>query len=658
LTSATSRSRKRRSPADPKASTATTASTAGAGASAAVRAAAKAASASTARASTARKPKQASPAGKAVGSRAAKAAKNRSADSGRKARSAARRKDGSAAAKPVSPASPARTESAVVGTTATGTAAPVVDAHGSAIPAWKLDQEALVKLQNEYVTRATELLGQFAAGKPPVLQDRRFSGKAWQEHPQYGWQAAWYLLNADFMQRTAELIEADRKTRDRIRYLTEQWVDACSPANFLASNPEAQAKLLETGGESLLAGVNNLLSDLGRGKISQTDLNAFEVGRNVGTTPGSVVYQNELVQLIQYEPTTTTVGKRPLLIVPPSINKYYILDLQPENSFIAHAVAEGNTVFVVSWRNVKEPQGHLTWDDYLQLGVVETLAVVRRITGSDTVNTLGFCVGGTLLCAALAALAARGERPAASLTLLTTLLDFADPGTLGIFVDEMHVALREQTIGRGGIMPGRELATTFSSLRPNDLVWNYVVSNYLKGESPPAFDLLYWNADSTNLPGPMFCWYLRHTYLQNELREPGKLICLGQPVDLRSIDVPTYVLCTTEDHIVPWRAGFASAQALAGRRRFVLGASGHIAGVINPPAKKKRSYRTGPDIDGLTPDQWLERSTEHPGSWWTDWYEWMAPHRGPEVRAPARPGAPGFPVIEPAPGSYVKEPSE
>jgi polyhydroxyalkanoate synthase len=297
----------------------------------------------------------------------------------------------------------------------------------------------------------------------------------------------------------------------------------------------------------------------------------------------------------------------------------------------------------------------MTWDDYLQLGVLDTIDVVRKITGQETVNALGFCVGGTILASALAALAARGERPVASLTLLTTLLDFSEPGILGVFIDEMHVALREQTIGNGGIMAGGELATTFSTLRPQDLVWNYVVSNYLKGESPPPFDLLYWNADSTNLPGPMFCWYLRHMYLQNDLRTPRELTCLGERISLADIDMPAYVLCTSEDHIVPWQGGFASAQTLGGETRFVVGASGHIAGVINPPIKKKRSFRTGPDIDGLDPAGWLERSAEQPGSWWTDWSEWLAQFQGQKVPAPRKPGGGAYKAIEPAPGRYVKE---
>jgi polyhydroxyalkanoate synthase subunit PhaC len=520
---------------------------------------------------------------------------------------------------------------------------------------WKLDQQALFALQNDYVNQASALMNRFAAGQPPELKDRRFSSQAWQEQPQFAWQAAWYLLNAQYLQKTAELIEADRKTRDRIRFMTQQWVDACSPANFLASNPDAQVKLMESGGESLRIGISNLLEDMREGRISQTDLKAFEVGRNVGTSKGSVIFENELVQLIQYDPQTEKVGKRPLLVVPPSINKFYILDLQPENSFIGHAVAEGNTVFVVSWRNVKQPQSKLTWDDYLQLGVVDVIEVVQKITGEKTINALGFCVGGTILCTALAALAARGERPVESLTLLTTLLDFSDAGTLGVFIDEMHVALREQTIGKGGIMAGGELATTFSTLRPNDLVWNYVVNNYLKGEAPPPFDLLYWNADSTNLPGPMFCWYLRHMYLQNELRVPGRLTCLGQPINLQDIRVPSFILCTSEDHIVPWQGAFASGRALGGESRFVLGASGHIAGVINPPVKKKRNYRTGPEIHGLEPEEWLAQSTEKPGSWWTEWSAWLAPFQGPKVPAPKKPGGAGYEVLEPAPGRYVKE---
>ncbi|MDO4904835.1 MAG: class I poly(R)-hydroxyalkanoic acid synthase [Lautropia sp.] len=515
--------------------------------------------------------------------------------------------------------------------------------------------DAVSALQREYLLRFNELFARCMSGAAPELKDSRFAGKAWQEHPVHGWQAAWYLFNAEFLKRSAELLCLEGKARDRLRFVVRQWIDAVSPANFFASNPDAQARMIETQGESLRRGIDNLLHDLRQGRISQTDSSAFEVGRNVGVTPGSVIYENELVQLIQYRPATSAVGERPLLIVPPAINKFYILDLQPANSFVAHAVAEGHTVFLVSWRNVEEDQATLSWDDYLQKGIIDPIHVVQEISGQPTINTLGFCLGGTLLATALAAMAARGERPAESLTLLTTLLDFADPGMIGVFIDESHVVLREQTIGRRGLMSGRELATAFSFLRPNELVWNYVVGNYLKGDTPPAFDLLYWNADSTNLAGPMFCTYLRHTYLQNELSRPGKFHSLGVPIDLRVIDVPTYALCAREDHIVPWQGGYVSARALGGKPRFILTASGHIAGVVNPPAKQKRSYQVGPDIDALAPEQWQERAETFPGSWWVDWYRWLEAFKGASIPASDEPGSARYRPIEPAPGRYVKE---
>lgn len=526
---------------------------------------------------------------------------------------------------------------------------------GGSNRAWPVDSGALSALQSEYVLRFNEMFERYLSGASPELKDRRFADKAWHEQPAYGWQAAWYLFNSEFLKRSAELFDLEDKARERLRFSVQQWIDAMSPANFLATNPEALNRMIETNGESLRQGIHNLLHDMQQGRISQTDTSAFEVGRNVCVTPGTVVFENELVQLIQYQPTTGKVGARPLLVVPPAINKFYILDLQPGNSFIGHAVAEGHTVFVVSWRNIKDEKSELGWDDYLQLGVVDPIHVVQEISGQPDINMLGFCVGGTLLATALAALASKGERPAASLTLLTTLLDFTQPGVLGVFIDEMHVAMREQTIGKRGIMPGKELATTFSFLRPNELVWNYVVGNYLKGESPVPFDLLYWNSDSTNLAGPMFCTYLRHTYLQNELVQAGKFRSLGVPVDLQAIDVPTYALCAREDHIVPWQGGYLSAQALGGNPRFVLTASGHIAGVVNPPAKKKRSYQVGGPIEGRTPEQWLAETETHPGSWWEDWYQWLAAFKGESIDAPAQPGSAKYPPIEPAPGRYVKE---
>jgi polyhydroxyalkanoate synthase len=371
------------------------------------------------------------------------------------------------------------------------------------------------------------------------------------------------------------------------------------------------------------------------------------------------------MQLIQYAPTTAKVYKRPLVIIPPCINKYYILDLQPANSFVGHAVAEGHTVFLVSWRNASAGQSTLTWDDYLEQGVLKALDTALAITGADRVNTLGFCIGGTLLASALAVRAARGQHPAASMTLLTTMLDFSDTGEIGLLVTPEGVAAREAAIGKGGLLKGSELAQVFASLRANDLIWPYVVNGYLKGQAPPAFDLLYWNSDDTNLPGPMFCWYVRNTYLENKLREPGGTVQLGERVNLASIDLPTFLYASKEDHIVPWKTAYASTQLLSGDVTFVLGASGHIAGVINPPAKKKRHYWVAggvgaaadakptakPDAD---PDCWVEAAEKVPGSWWPAWHAWLTPHGGPKVNARKKPGNAEFTPVEPAPGSYVK----
>jgi polyhydroxyalkanoate synthase len=513
--------------------------------------------------------------------------------------------------------------------------------------------ERLAQLQAEYLAR----LGELMAGTPGApAADRRFAGDAWQFAP-FGWTANAYLLNSEFMGKLAESVDADPQTRERIRFATQQWVDAMSPANYLATNPEAQRKLLETRGESLMQGMRHMLGDLQKGRIAHTDETVFEVGKNMATTPGSVVFRCELFELIQYTPTTARVGKRPLLMVPPCINKFYILDLQPANSVVAWAVSQGHTVFMLSWRNVDESQGALTWDDYIEQGVIEAIRHTCAIAGVDRINTLGFCVGGTLLGTAAAVLAGRGERLIESMTLLTTFLDFSQPGTLGVFVDENFVAYRERMLGNGGIMSGRELATTFNFLRPNDLVWNYVVSKYLKCEDPPPFDLLYWNADGTNLPGPMYCWYLRHTYLQNELRIPGRLKVCGVPVDLGAIGLPTYVYGSREDHIVPWQGAYESTQLLHGANRFVLGASGHIAGVINPPAANKRSHWINEALPEKA-DDWLAGATEHKGSWWPDWGRWLARFKGGERAAPAAPGDADHPPLGPAPGEYVKKKAE
>ncbi|WP_438943621.1 class I poly(R)-hydroxyalkanoic acid synthase [Noviherbaspirillum malthae] len=520
-----------------------------------------------------------------------------------------------------------------------------------------IDPSVAAKLQSDYMQEMSSLWQQVLAAKAPVIADKRFTSPEWQSNPLFAFNAAAYLLNARFLMAMADAVEATPRAKQKIRFAVQQMVDAMSPANFLVTNPEAQQKILATKGESLAKGIAHMLEDMQKGRISQTDESAFEVGRNVATSEGAVVFENELFQLIQYKPLTKSVYERPLLLVPPCINKFYILDLQPENSLVRHAVEQGHTVFLVSWVNPDASLGNKTWDDYILDGVVKAINVVQEISAQDQINALGFCVGGTLLSTALALLYGRGENPVASLTLLTTFLDFSDPGVIEVFIDEAQVSMREQQMGSGGLMPGRDFASAFSSLRPNDLVWNYVKANYLKGEAPPAFDLLYWNADSTNLPGPMFCWYLRNLYLENRLRKPGKVTVAGEKIDLSKIDAPTFIYGSREDHIVPWTAAYESVKLLnpkkRERNRFVLGASGHIAGVINPPAKKKRSYWSA-EHSGDSAETWLAEAKETAGSWWPEWAAFLAENAGKQVPAPRKFGNAKYQPIEPAPGRYVK----
>jgi len=498
------------------------------------------------------------------------------------------------------------------------------------------------------------LAGQSASLADPDPGDRRFSAKEWRDNVYYDYLRQSYLLASRFLEELVEGAELDAQAKERARFAVRQWVDAMCPANFAATNPEAMQQALESRGESLTRGLANLIGDVQKGRISQTDEEAFEVGRNLAVTPGQVVFENELIQLIQYAPSTTQVAARPLVIVPPCINKYYILDLQPENSFVAHAVASGNTVFMLSWRNAGPEISHLTWDDYLEKGVFTALRAAREIHGSDRVNALGFCIGGTLLGAALAVLAAKGDDTVASVTLLTTMLDFTETGQIGVFVDAASAQAREAAIGERGILPGSDLAFVFSSLRANDLVWPYVVNNYLLGGRPAAFDLLFWNADGANLPGPMYCYYVRNTYLENRLKQPGALVNCGVPVDLGKVKLPLFVLSTREDHIVPWRSAYRTLSLLGGEKTFVLGASGHIAGIVNPPAKKRRGYWVGEPYPD-DPDAWLKDAREERGSWWPFWSEWLGRHAGGARPAPAAPGSARYKPIEPAPGRYVKQ---
>ncbi|MFT6589755.1 MAG: polyhydroxyalkanoate synthase [Rhodoferax sp.] len=535
-----------------------------------------------------------------------------------------------------------------------GAAAPIASGAEPQASVIRFSAEKMKELQVAYFKDAASLWTQDLQGTSQA-KDKRFSAEAWAANPMAAFSAAAYLLNSRTLMGMADAVDADEKTRARIRFAVEQLTAASAPSNFLAFNADAQKMAIETKGESIAKGMQNLLHDMRQGHVSMTDESVFEVGKNVATTEGAVVFENELFQLIEYKPLTTTVFEKPFLLIPPCINKFYILDLQPENSFIRYSVAQGNRTFVVSWRNPDASLSHKTWDNYVEDAAIKAIAVTQEITGAKGINALGFCVGGTILGTAMAVLAARGEKPVASATFLTAMLDFSDTGILDVFIDEAFVSYREKEMGKGGLMKGQDLSSTFSFLRPNDLVWNYVVGNYLKGETPPPFDLLYWNGDSTNLPGPFYAWYLRNTYLENRLAQPGAAMVCGKKVDLGALDMPVYIYGSREDHIVPIGGAYASTQILKGKKRFVMGASGHIAGVINPPAKNKRSYWVRED--GKLPkshDTWLASAVEHPGSWWTDWSEWLAAQSGKQIAAPKTYGKAKYKAIEAAPGRYVK----
>jgi polyhydroxyalkanoate synthase subunit PhaC len=518
----------------------------------------------------------------------------------------------------------------------------------------KAEQERLMRLMS---TSSTDDAQSFSLS----MQDKRFSGAAWQTQPQFRMLAESYLSTSRLMLSGIDMLDGSPTQKQRMRFFVKQYLDAVSPANFLATNPEAIAAAVESKGESLRQSFSNLQEDAAKGHISMTDESAFVVGKNIAVTSGSVVFENDIFQLLQYAPQTAQVHLRPLLMVPPCINKFYILDLRPDNSFIEYAVQQGFTVFVISWRNVQAAQGMLTWDDYLRDGVIKAIDVTRLISNVEKLNLLGFCVGGTLLACALAVLRRLEQDVVESATFLTTFLDFSDVGDIAAYVDEAFVEKREREVGLpagGGIINGSELAFAFSSLRANELVWNYVANNYLQGKKPPPFDLLFWNGDSTNLPGPWYTYYLRNTYFENNLVKPDKLTMCGVPVDLSYVDMPTFVFAAREDHIVPWRTAYASVGYLGGSTEFVLGASGHIAGVVNPASKNKRSYwadavKGGSDLPADA-NNWVANATEVTGSWWPYWSQWLAKRSGRMIGASQRQGSAAYPVIEAAPGRYVQ----
>ena len=491
----------------------------------------------------------------------------------------------------------------------------------------------------------------------PERGDRRFKDAAWNESALFDFIKQSYLLAARFLlERAKNSGAADDKQSQKIEFYTRQFVDALAPSNFVMTNPEVLRLTLETRGENLLRGLKNMLEDLERGKgrlaIKMTDLDAFEIGRNIATSPGQVVFQNELMQLIQYQPTTPQVHKRPLMIMPPWINKFYILDLQPRNSFIKFAVDKGFTVFVLSWVNPDERLAHKSFEDYMVDGPLAALDAITAATGEKDVNAIGYCLGGTLLACTLSWMAAKRDSRIKAATFFTSLVDFADPGELGVFIDEEQLSAIEATMSKRGYLDGAEMSTTFNLLRANDLIWSFVINNYLMGKDPFPFDLLYWNSDNTRMPAAMHGFYLRKFYHENRLMQPGGICMKDVPIDLARLRLPVYWVSTREDHIAPWKSTYTATQIYKGQKRFVLAGSGHIAGIVNPPASGKYGYWTNDELPSDA-EQWLAGATHHEGSWWTDWAAWNAERSGPMVEARV-PGSGELPALEAAPGSYVK----
>lgn len=487
----------------------------------------------------------------------------------------------------------------------------------------------------------------------PTPGDRRFKAEEWSKNPVFDYIKQSYLLTSRMLTEMAHNAKLSPQEQQKLEFYTRQYVDALSPTNFAITNPEVLQQALETKGASLVDGLKNLLSDIEKGRISMTDEDAFELGRNLATTEGAVVFQNHIFQLIHYKPLTEQTYERPTLIIPPSINKFYILDLQPDNSFVRYCLEQGQDVYLISWVNPSPEQRDLGWDDYVGEGVLKAIEVTKEVSSQDKLNLVSWCVGGTLTASALAVLANRKDTSVGSCTFLTTLIDFSDPGDLCVYIDQYQVKNLENKVNKEGILHGRELATSFNMLRSNDLIWSYVVNNYLKGQTPPPFDILYWNSDPTNLPAEMYTYYINRMYLENKLIEPDALTICGEPIDLRRIKVPCYFLSTMEDHIAPWKGTFKALDKMGGTVEFVLGGSGHVAGVINPAKKNRRNYWIKGEM-GQGADVWLETAERQEGSWWNHWNEWLRRRAGKKVPAPAEYGNDRYKVIEAAPGSYVR----
>jgi len=513
-------------------------------------------------------------------------------------------------------------------------------------------QSSMLKLMGQSTTPVVE----------PAKSDKRFRHEDWEEHFLFDYVKQSYLIAARWLHNTVANVEGlDEHTRRKVDFFTRQYIDALAPSNFALTNPEVFRETIASGGQNLVKGLNNLLDDIERGngqlKISMTDSKAFELGVNIATTPGHVVFQNDLMQLIQYEPATAKVAKRPLLIMPPWINKYYILDLREKNSLIKWCVAQGLTVFVISWVNPDERHAAKDFVDYMLEGPLAALDAIEKATGEKDANVLGYCLGGTLLAAALGHLAAKKDKRIVSASFMTSLIDFTGAGELEVFIDEEQVSSLERKMSERGYLEGSHMANTFNMLRSNDLIWSFVINNYLMGRDPFPFDLLHWNQDSTRMPAKMHSFYLRNMYMRNKLREPGGISLAGTPIDVSKAAVPAYFVSAIEDHIAPWKTTYAGTQLLGGKSRFVLSGSGHIAGMINPPEANKYGYWTNEKLPA-TAEEWFEGAKQHPGSWWKDWIDWLQPYLGPQVAAREVGKAVGKArarVIEAAPGSYARQ---
>jgi poly[(R)-3-hydroxyalkanoate] polymerase subunit PhaC len=513
-------------------------------------------------------------------------------------------------------------------------------------------QSSMLKLMGQSTTPVVE----------PEKSDKRFRHEDWQEHFLFDYVKQSYLIAARWLHNSVANVEGlDERTRKKVDFFTRQYIDALAPSNFALTNPEVFRETIASGGQNLVKGLNNLLDDIERGngqlKISMTDSKAFELGVNIATTPGHVVFQNDLMQLIQYEPATTKVAKRPLLIVPPWINKYYILDLREKNSLIKWCVAQGLTVFVISWVNPDERHAAKDFVDYMLEGPLAALDAIEKTTGEKDANILGYCLGGTLLAAALGHMAAKKDKRIVSASFMTSLIDFTGAGELEVFIDEEQVSSLERKMSERGYLEGAHMANTFNMLRSNDLIWSFVINNYLMGRDPFPFDLLHWNQDSTRMPAKMHSFYLRNMYMKNKLRESGGISLAGTPIDLSKVAVPAYFVSAIEDHIAPWKTTYAGTHILGGKSRFVLSGSGHIAGMVNPPEANKYSYWTNEKLPA-TAEEWFKGAKQHQGSWWKDWIEWLKPHLGSQVAAREVGKADGkgrTRVIEAAPGSYARQ---